>query len=162
ITYKDFKTFSPKMIAGLKKLPDTVASRSVPVRLKRRMRGERAGRFIRREVVPEGERLRAQIARWSKRQIKKLHEIKPFLPEQFTDRQADCMAPLLAIAEYIGHGWPERAQSALLELFGGEAAQDNSPGVLLLGDIANVFIESGIGNDKVSSGHLVEKLKEIE
>ena len=33
--YKDFSTFCPKAIAGIGKLPDTVADRSIPIRLKR-------------------------------------------------------------------------------------------------------------------------------
>ena len=31
ITYKDFSTFCPKAIAGIGKLPDTVADRSIPI-----------------------------------------------------------------------------------------------------------------------------------
>ena len=45
ITFKDFHTFCPKAIAGIGKLPDTVADRSIPIRLKRRAPGEPVERF---------------------------------------------------------------------------------------------------------------------
>jgi hypothetical protein len=40
IGFHDFKTFCPKAIAGIGKLPDTVASRSIAIWLKRRAPGE--------------------------------------------------------------------------------------------------------------------------
>jgi hypothetical protein len=45
IGFKDFSTYCPKAIAGIGKLPDTVQSRSIPIRLKRRAPGERIERF---------------------------------------------------------------------------------------------------------------------
>ncbi|HEV2022316.1 MAG TPA: hypothetical protein VGQ94_07280, partial [Terriglobales bacterium] len=49
ITYKDFKVFCPKALAGLGTLPDTVADRTIPVRLKRKAAPEKVQRFRRRE-----------------------------------------------------------------------------------------------------------------
>jgi hypothetical protein len=46
MSYKDFSTFCPKAIAGIGKLPDTVADRSLPIRLERRAPGEQAERFV--------------------------------------------------------------------------------------------------------------------
>ncbi len=45
ISFKDFSTFCPKTIAGIGKLPDTVADRSIPIRLKRAAPGEVVERF---------------------------------------------------------------------------------------------------------------------
>ena len=40
LTFRDFSTFSPKMIAGIGRLPDTVASRAIRIELRRRTKTE--------------------------------------------------------------------------------------------------------------------------
>ena len=65
ITFKDFSTFCPKAIAGIGNLPDTVADRSVPIRLKRAKRGEHVERFRRRDVEAEATGLRGRLEAWS-------------------------------------------------------------------------------------------------
>src|SRR5204863_5407829 len=40
ITYKDFRTYCAKAIAGIGHLPDTVADRSIPIRLIRKKPGD--------------------------------------------------------------------------------------------------------------------------
>ncbi|MDP9320285.1 MAG: hypothetical protein M3P16_04225 [Chloroflexota bacterium] len=52
LTYKDFSTFSAKGIAGIGKLPDTVADRSIKIELKRRAPGEVVQRFRLRKLKP--------------------------------------------------------------------------------------------------------------
>jgi hypothetical protein len=46
----EFNIFSPKAIAGIGALPDTVADRSIPIRLKRRKSSEHVERFRHREA----------------------------------------------------------------------------------------------------------------
>src|SRR5215211_4627957 len=53
ITYRDFPVFSPKAIAGIGRLPDTIADRSIEVVLRRRRSDERVERFRQRKVEPE-------------------------------------------------------------------------------------------------------------
>jgi hypothetical protein len=45
ITFKDFRTFLPKATAGIGKLPDTVADRSIAIRLERKKSGRVVSRF---------------------------------------------------------------------------------------------------------------------
>jgi hypothetical protein len=59
----------------------------------------------------------------------------PALPEELNDRQQGGAEPLLAIADAAGGEWPAKARAALLELYTGSAAKDNSLGVRLLADI---------------------------
>jgi hypothetical protein len=44
----ELEVFGPKAIAGIGKLPDTVADRAIPIRLKRRAPGEVVAQFRRR------------------------------------------------------------------------------------------------------------------
>jgi hypothetical protein len=53
ITYEDFAVYCPKVIAGIGKLPDTVADRSIPIELRRRRPSEKVERFRLRKVGPE-------------------------------------------------------------------------------------------------------------
>jgi hypothetical protein len=51
MSFKDFSTVCPKAIAGIGKLPDTVADCSIPIRLKRTASGEVPERFRLRNVA---------------------------------------------------------------------------------------------------------------
>ena len=58
MSYRDFSTFCPKAIAGIGKLPDTVADRAIPIRLKRAAPGEGVQRFRRSNIESEAANLR--------------------------------------------------------------------------------------------------------
>ncbi|MFC1917206.1 DUF3631 domain-containing protein [Chloroflexota bacterium] len=156
IGYKDLSTFCPKAIAGIGKLPDTVADRSIPIILKRRAPDESVERFRRRKVEQEAFSLRQQIVKWVEQA--QLTDSEPDIPLQLDDRAADCWEPLLAIAYAVGNDWPRRARDAAIALMNGEEREDESLGVKLLSDIKFVF-----GNDEqISSADLVSKLLQIE
>jgi hypothetical protein len=159
-TFRDFSTFCPKAIAGIGKLPDTVADRSVPVRLKRKAPGEHVERFRFRDVQSESSRLRAELQAWAAGAIEALRAARPQLPDQLSDRQQDCAEPLLAIADMAGGHWPDLAREALVELWGSDHAADDSAGVQLLADIGEILNERNA--DRISSCDLVSALIKIE
>ncbi len=153
---RDFQTFCPKAIAGIGKLPDTVESRSIPIRLKRKPPGMAIERFRRRDVELEAEQLRGQITEWKAEHGERLAALRPELPEALSDRQQDGAEPLLAIADAVGGEWPERARAALVQLLTGTAAEDQSVGVRLLADIRSAFHAAQC--DRLASGDLLAKL----
>src|SRR5215217_5951360 len=53
MTYEDFPVYCPKAVAGIGKLPDTVADRAIPIELKRRKPSEQVERFRLRKAGPE-------------------------------------------------------------------------------------------------------------
>lgn len=136
LSYKDFSTYCPKAIAGIGKLPDTVADRSLPIRLERRAPDEQAERFRRRDADLEAEPLRAALTQLADTATVVMLEIaRPDLPGELDDRAQDAAEPLLAIADRAGGDWPARARRALVELHGGREIEDESSGVRLLADI---------------------------
>src|ERR1019366_4961970 len=135
----DYSTFCPKAIAGIGMLPDTVADRSIPIRLQRKMRDESVERLRERNVAPEAAALRKQIEEWAEQHNQTLLTTEPALPPELSDRQMDAIEPLLAIADEVGGGWPEHVRQAALEVFSGKSAEDQSIGVQLLADIRAVF-----------------------
>jgi Protein of unknown function (DUF3631) len=167
ITYKDFATFCPKAIAGIGKLPDTVADRSIPIRLKRAQRGK-VERFRKREVEREAEQIKAKLAAWCAANLEALRESRPEIPSQLSDRQADVSEALLAIADLAGGKWPQEGRRALMELCAIAQAADDSIGVKLLADIRSVFYPRNDDGEplprieRVASEDLAKALGEME
>jgi len=139
IGFKDFSTFGAKAIAGIGKLPDTVADRASPIRLERRAPHERVDRFRRREVAPQAEQLRHRLAALADVAGELLAEARPGLPDELNDRAWDGVEPLLAIAQLAGGDCPIAARTACVELYGGRQVDDDSTGVQLLADIREAF-----------------------
>jgi hypothetical protein len=157
----DFNTFCPKAFAGIgKKLPPTVRSRSIPIRLKRRAPGERVKRFRLRDVGEVTAPVRARLETFAAQGVDGLKDARPELPEQLGDRTADVWEPLFAIADLAGDGWPERAREAAITLAGADKADEESLGVRLLSDIRAVFGERK--TTKLPSADLVSALIAIE
>lgn len=157
IGYRDLSTFCPKAIAGIGKLPDTVADRSIPITLKRRAPNEYVERFRRRSAEREASPLRQQIIQWAG--IISPESEEPEIPEQLRDRAADCWEPLLLIADAAGGEWPRKARDSAVALMTGVESEDESLGVRLLADIRFVLPESG---DSISSADLLSALMQIE
>ncbi len=160
IETKDFATFCPKALAGIGRLPDTIADRAVPIRLTRKRRDEPVERFRERKVSPDAAQLRQRLAGWAAAHLDQLRAAESVLPEQLNDRQQDVTEPLFALADLAGDDWPRRARAALLEVFQSQAAQDDSVGVRLLADIRTVF-DAGSA-DRMSSQGLCDVLVELE
>ena len=95
-----FSVYCPKAFAGIGDcLPETVSDRAIPIRLKRRTRGQTVERFRLREVAPEGHGLRDRLDEWLGRQRDYLAESRPALPDELDDRAQDVWEPLLAVAD---------------------------------------------------------------
>jgi hypothetical protein len=157
LTYEDFAVFSPKMIAGIGKLPDTGSDRAIKVELRRKTRSEPVVRFRLREVEPEAGRLRMEAAAWAEAYLERLVGLEPPLPEELDDRAQEISEPLLAIAEEAGGDWPERACRAVIALAGASTREDSeSLGIRLLRDIRGVFEEKKA--DRLPTGELLESL----
>jgi hypothetical protein len=144
-----FSTFCPKIFAGLglDSLPDTTASRTIPIHIRRAKHGE-CKRFrpdgngkAAKQLHQRLEGLRVRAARWAKRHAQQIADAEPDYPTEFTDRQCDISEPLLAVASVLGEPWVPRLTSALTAINNSLAAEDNSMGVLLLGHIRKVFLD---------------------
>jgi len=159
-TLTDFNTFCPKALAGIGELPETVADRSVPIRLKRKSPGEQAERFRQREALEVTQPLAQSLASWAAHAAPSLAEARPAVPEVLNDRAEEAWEPLLAIADLAGEAWAERARLAAVSLSTGQAQEDESIGVRLLADIFCIFDTSNL--ERMPSAQLAEKLAKLE
>lgn len=118
----EFDVYCAKVLAGIGSLPDTVADRSIPIRLERKKRDEKVSRFLRREVKPNADALREEIEQWADVREDELAAARPVMPDELSDRMQEGCEPLLAIADACGCG--EKSRVALVELLTGERLDD--------------------------------------
>ena len=159
-SYLDLSTFCPKAIAGIGRLPDTVADRSLPIRLKRRTPSEPIERFRYRTGEQEAAPLREHLGQWAAAHLSELRSAQPVIPSALGDRAADVCEPLLAIADTVGGEWPTRLRRAVVLLCTGRE-DEQSRGAQLLTDIRDIFDEKG-GDAMFSEGLIEELIKKEE
>ena len=136
-----FSTFAPVALAAIKRIPDTVADRSVPIRLARKAKAETITLLRTEGSRPALADLARQLARWAADDGERL-TLNPSVPAALGDREGDIAIPLLSIADQAGPGWAARGRAALLGLFGLRAADDGGEeiGIMLLIDIRQIFV----------------------
>ena len=157
IVTEEIPAYSAVALAGLGWLPDTILTRSVIIRMRRRHQGEQVEQFRRRIHAPQGEAVRSKIEVWAQSQPSQVMKW-PELPPEIQDRDADVWEPLITIADAIGGDWPDRARAAAVALVADSKEVEASLGVRLLNDLRAVFGD----NDQMSSKRLLDKLCAIE
>lgn len=93
-------------LAGLDDLPDTIMSRSIVVRMRRRAPTEPVEPWRPRVNGPEAEKLHDRLANWAAA-INPLESGWPAMPDGVTDRRADVWESLVAVADTAGGHWPQ-------------------------------------------------------
>lgn len=158
----EFPVFSAVALAGLGDLPDTLMSRSIVVRMRRRLPTERIEPFRRRLHAPQGEDLRGRLAEWSGSPdvFKPVRDAWPEMPANVVDRPADVWEPLLAVADVAGGHWPDTARAACTALVKVAANREASLGVKLLSDLRTVF--AAAESDRLSTETVLERLHALE
>lgn len=126
-------------MAGLGDLPDTILSRSVVVRMRRRAPNEIVEPYRRRLHFDTGDALRQRLEAWAASIEPRIGKPWPDMPAGVTDRDADIWEALLAVADVAGGTWPKRARAAAVALVAESKGSTPSLGVRLLGDLRTVF-----------------------
>jgi hypothetical protein len=157
---QSFSVYCPKAFAGIGQLPDTLADRTIGVRLTRRTREEVIERFRRRDVEVEAEPLRLSCETLAEHHTDHLADARPEPPDELDDRAWDVWEPLFAIADLAGGDWPARARTAALALSTGEARDDDSLSAKIVRDIYGVFAANEWRQCKTSE--LIDELAKIE
>lgn len=126
-------------MAGLGGLPDTILSRAVIIRMRRRAAGERVEAYRRRVEAAAGHELRDALAAWADTVVETVSAAWPEMPAGIEDRDSDVWEPLLAVADAAGGDWPERARVAAVALVADSKESTPSLGIRLLADLREVF-----------------------
>jgi hypothetical protein len=156
-----FSSFTPKVLCGIGSITDTVADRSLPVRLNRKLATDYLEWMDVDVVQPAAESLKRRMLIWVERECDILRIARPHFPDGLNDRQRDISRPILAIADTVCGHWPETARKSLTEMFkAGVVATDEAVPIMLLSDIRDVFNDTGM--EFISTTELLAKLNQIE
>jgi len=149
-----FKTFGPKMIALIGRLPSAATTdRSIILAMRRKTKAELIQPLVKRRLHGNLTDLRRRLARWAADALPALQQADPALPQGLDDRAEDNWRPLLALADAAGGRWPKAARDIAI-LLSGERAEEPGFGVALLEDIHALFGASRV----VSSEAMLEQL----
>lgn len=158
IETEEIPAFCAVALAGLGGLPDTILSRSIIIRMRRRAPDEMVQPYRRRDHAPQGHELRLRLEEWAEDNEASLVEARPAMPGSVVDRDADVWEPLLAIADAVGGDWPERARVAAVALVADSKRGTPSLGIKLLADLRTIF-----GNvDHLATEDILTQLHRIE
>lgn len=159
-TVQAFPSYCAVAVAGLGSLPDTILSRSVVIRMRRRARNEKVEPFRARIHEAEGHALRDRLAAWAAQAHGDVTGAWPAMPDGVTDRPADVWEPLLAVADAIGGHWPDRARQACVTLVKASKVNDKgSLGVRLLTDLRDHVM---VGIDRLPTVAILDRLNALD
>lgn len=139
VVTEEIPAFCALAVAGIGDIPDTILSRSVLIKMRRRKSDERVESYRRRLHAAEGRALHDELEAWATHAAGELKNAWPSMPSGIEDRAADVWEPLLAVADYAGGVWPSRARAAAVALVSVLAEDTPSLGVRLLQNLQTIF-----------------------
>jgi hypothetical protein len=158
IMTEETPSFSAVALAGLHDLPDTIMTRSIVVRMRRRSRSEKVEPFRPRIVETEATRLCVALAEWAETLRPSLQDAFAALPDSISDRNADVWEPLVLIADAAAGEWPAKVRDAAAHFIGEQDMRPATLGTRLLGDIRTVLRE----HDKMRTTELIHALCDLD
>jgi hypothetical protein len=158
-----FETFCPKVITLIGNLPDTLADRCIPVRMKRRT-NENLARYRTSIAAKESAPLKSKIATWSAANAK---EVTDYYDQNdllyLSDRDAELWLPLFAVLNVANGSRVAGLQATALRLSG--AKSENEPtelGIRLLTDVRQIFDGSFDAPEHLPSEELLNRLIAVD
>lgn len=158
IEVEEFPSYCAVALAGLDDLPDTIMTRSIVVRMRRRAPGETVEPWRHRINAPEALELQERLMELANAAQNAIEW--PDIPDGIEDRNADVWEALLAVADMAGGRWPEVARRSAVALVAESAEGAPSIGVMLLRDLRVIFREANA--DKLGTEELLESLNEMD
>ena len=149
-----YDPFCPKIlgILGKTKLPRTIASRSIILKMWPKKPDEKAEDFAYADD-PEFSTIRRKLARWAADNVRIIKDLKPPQPPDFNNRLNANWKLLLQIAQHAGGGWPEQASRSAIYL--SRAPYEPSVGVQLLAALRAMFTKN---RTEITSEQVVQEL----
>lgn len=160
IVVEDFETYAAVALAGLDDLPDTIMTRAVVVRMRRRAPDETVEPFRHRLHAPEGRALCERLGAWMEGITPALSDSWPEMPEGVEDRAADVWEPLVAIADAAGGQWSEVVRRDAVTAVTANRGNGETLGIRLLSDVRDAFVD--LGTDHAFTTTLLDHLTALD
>ncbi len=158
VEVEELPAFAAVALAGLDDLPDTISSRSILVRMRRRAPHERVESYRRRLHEDEGHELRDRLGACAASHWHALTDAWPELPQGIEDRNADVWEPLLAIADAAGGHWPETARRCAVAFVADSRDKAGGFGIQLLTDLRTAFA----GEQAMTTEAILDALNQMD
>jgi hypothetical protein len=139
---EEIESYAAVVLAGLGWLPATILTRSIVIRMRRRLRGQQVEPFRHRIHTPQGVDLCRRLIGWTRKVAGDAEKARPVMPPSVEDRQADGWEPLLAVADLAGGLWPTLARDAAEALVAVNRDTPVSLNLRLLADLRTVFLNN--------------------
>jgi len=160
----EFDVFCPKVLSGIGALPDTIADRSIPIRMQRRTANEPLDPFKQRYIAEPCQKLVDKIIDKSIEIAGPMSNGKyPDMPDELSDRMSEGCEPLIHIADYLGCGEPARRAIVVLCAVEDRVDEHSTMRLRLLRDLDKIF--TGIGGKprrRLSTVKIIELLEKLE
>ena len=157
---EELPAYAAVALAGLDDLPDTIMTRSIVIRMRRRAPHEHVQSYRRRVHEASGHLLRDRLSAWVEQAWHRIDDAWPELPPSIEDRNADVWEPLLALADAAGGHWPDTARRSAVALVALAQGQAGGLGIRLLADLRAVFAKAGA--DRLSTDDIIEALLDLD
>ena len=149
---KKYSCWCPKVIAMIGQVPDTIADRSIVVKMSRKLVSETCAPLAELYTVT----IKSKCARFAADNSQSIAGTAKIRGEGLNDRAADTFDPLYVIARLAGPEWEAKLHAAALALT--FSAQAVSFGNELLLDIFSIFLISD--KEKLFSRNLAHTLRD--
>ena len=152
---KKFSTWTPKALALIGDLPDTIKDRSIVVPMRRKLPGETISKMS-LNAADQFLDVRRKCKRWAADNFDQLTKLTPTMPSHNNDREIDNWTPLFSIAGMCGQ------EQAVLDSMKSISPKDEDDGIgsMILGDIKEIFDTRGV--DKIFSQDVVNDLINLD
>jgi len=156
-----FATWCPKVLTGIRKIPDTVLDRSIIIRMERRSKNDPPIIQFRRRDKRAFSDIQRKIVRWidDNEAVIMTGLGKVNFPEGLDDRAADCWECLLAITETAGGEWPRKLYAACEKA--SQAKDEGTIREILLADIKTIYEKKG-NPAHLPTSLLLQKLENLD
>jgi len=152
---KKFSTWTPKALALIGDLPDTIKDRSIVISMRRRLPDEAVSKMP-LSATDQFLDIRRKCKRWAADNFGQLTKYTPTLPSHNNDREIDNWTPLFSIAGICGQ------EQDVLDSMVSISPKDEDDGIgsMMLGDIKEIFATRGV--DKVFSQDMMSDLIDLD
>jgi hypothetical protein len=159
---KRFDIYCPKVLVLIGNLPDTLADRCIPIRMRRRRQGERVERFFFSRAKWAARKSKRQIDEWATAnltRVKRRYQGKDLM--FLADREAELWQPLFAVCAVVAPSRLEQLKTIALNISKSKQSEEPAEwGLILLRDIRDVFNQAS--KDRLPSTNLLMDLNAVE
>jgi hypothetical protein len=149
---KKYSCWCPKVIAMIGEVPDTIADRSIVVKMARKLTTEACLPL----AALDAAEIKAKCTRFALDMGHFISSAPKISAEGLNDRASDTFDPLFVIARLAGSEWEHKLRAASLGLSSTADTENSGSGLIL--DIIDIFVENGW--EKIFTRDLVPILRD--